>query len=137
MALANLIQSELNAAVINADEEAIKRFSLLISEKIVRIDKVESEQTETKSDLRALIDTVKFGFERMDQRFEAMDQRFEDLQRSMDKRFESMDKRFESMDKRFEDLQRSIDKRFDMMFKFMSLGFSIITVLIVVFKFIQ
>jgi len=37
------------------------------------------------------------------------------------------------MNSRFED----INKRFDMMFKFMSIGFTIITILIVVFKFIH
>ena len=37
------------------------------------------------------------------------------------------------MDKRFEDM----NTRFDMIFKFMGIGFSAITILIVVFKFIH
>ena len=112
MALSELFYSELKAGVLNSDEDALKRFSLLISEKISKVDVVEEQQQNSKSDLRALIETVKVGFEQVN-------------------------KRFEQVDKRFEDLQRSMDKRFDMMFKFMSLGFGIITILIVVFKFLH
>ena len=39
----------------------------------------------------------------------------------------------ENMNRRFEDM----NKRFDMVFKFMSLGFGIITILITVFKFVR
>jgi len=39
----------------------------------------------------------------------------------------------ENMNRRFEDM----NKKFDMMFKFMSLGFGIITILITVFKFVR
>ena len=145
---AELIQRDLKAAVFNSDEEAIERFSLLISDKINKIEEVEKEQETTKSDIRLLIETVKQGFEEVnkrfesiDKRFESVDKRFEDLYRYMDKRFEqmqhNMDKRFEAMqhnmDKRFE----AIDKRFEMMFKFMGLGFTVIALLIVVFKFIH
>ena len=126
MTLSELFYSELKAGVLNSDEDALKRFSLLISEKISKVDYIEEQQENSKSDLRALIETVKVGFEQVNKRFE-----------QVDKRFEQVDKRFEQMDKRFEDLQRSMDKRFDMMFKFMSPGFSIITILIVVFKFMH
>ena len=105
MAFAQLIESELSAAILKSDEEAIKRVSLLLSEKLTKIDEIEEAQEETKSDIRILIEVLKQGFE--------------------------------NMNRRFEDLQRYMDKRFDMMFKFMSLGFSIITILIVVFKFIK
>ena len=39
----------------------------------------------------------------------------------------------ENMNRRFEDM----NKRFDMMFKFMSLGFGVVTILITVFKFVR
>ena len=100
MALAELIESELTSAVLNSDREAIKRFSLLISEKIAKIEEIEDIQEETKSDIRILIETVKQGFEEMHRRFEDINKRFED----MNKRFEQVDKRFEDMNKRFEDM---------------------------------
>ncbi|GAB6162714.1 hypothetical protein JCM12298_18740 [Desulfothermus naphthae] len=101
MPLAELIESELSAAIFGSDKEAIKRISILLSEKIEKIEEVELEQEETKSDLKVLIELVKQGFD--------------------------------DVNKRFEDMNR----RFDMMFKFMSIGFTIITILIVVFKFIH
>ena len=94
MPLAELIESELSAAIFGSDKEAIKRLSILLSEKIEKIEDVEIEQEETKSDLKVLIELVKQGFE-------------------------------------------EVNRRFDMMFKFMSIGFTIITILIVVFKFIH
>ena len=102
---AELIQRDLKAAVFNSDEEAIERFSLLISDKINKIEEVEKEQETTKSDIRLLIETVKQGFEEVNKRFETM--------------------------------QHNMDKRFEMMFKFMSLGFTVIALLIAVFKFIH
>ena len=112
IAFAQLIESELNAAIINSDEEAIKRISLLLSEKLKKVEEFEEVKEETKSDIKMLIEVVKQGFE-------DVNKRFEDLYRYMDKRFED------------------INKKFEMMFKFMSLGFSVITILIVVFKFIH
>lgn len=46
---------------------------------------------------------------------------------------EMMDKRFEAVDKRFEDM----NKRFSMMFTFMNIGFAILVLLTVIFKFIS
>ncbi|MFP4621311.1 MAG: hypothetical protein ACLFM7_08365 [Bacteroidales bacterium] len=46
---------------------------------------------------------------------------------------EMMDKRFEAVDKRFEDM----NKRFSMMFTFMTIGFAILVLLTVIFKFIS
>ena len=87
-------------------------------------------------------------FEAVDKRFEAVNKRFEDMRHSMDKGFESMDKRFEDMlssmdkrfeavDKRFTDMQYNMDKRFNVMTGFMALGFTLITVLMSVYKFIS
>ena len=44
-----------------------------------------------------------------------------------------MDKRFEAVDKRFED----INKKFTMMFTFMNIGFGILVLLTVLFKFLD
>ncbi len=62
-----------------------------------------------------------------------IEKRFEDLHSYMDKRFEAVDKRFEAVDKRFEDM----NKRFSMMFTFMNIGFSILILITIIFKFIS
>ena len=99
--------------------------------------KEQEEKLATKEDIKMLM-------QMMDKRFEAVDKRFEDLYRYMDKRFEAVDKRFEnmqkSMDKRFEAVDRRFEEmnsRFKMMFTFMNIGFGIIILLTVLFKFIQ
>jgi len=65
---------------------------------------------------------------------EDMNRRFEELIKYTDKRFEDMQK---TMDKRFEELREDMNKRFEMMFKFMSIGFTVVSLLIIVFKFIR
>ena len=62
-----------------------------------------------------------------------MDRRFEEMNAAMEKRFDQVDKRFEQVDKRFEDF----NSRFKMMFAFMSLGFTILAIMMTAFKFIQ
>lgn len=87
----------------------------------------------TKEDIKTLMQIL-------DSRFEAVYQRFE----SIDRRFESIDRRFESIDQRFEDMYRYMDKRFEeinrkfnMMFTFMNIGFGILVLLTVLFKFLD
>jgi tetrahydromethanopterin S-methyltransferase subunit G len=85
-------------------------------------------------------------FEAVDERFEAVDERFEAVDErfiAMDKRFEAVDKRFEAVDKRFDDMNNrfadligQMNSRFNMMFIFMSGGFTVITVLLTLYRFI-
>ena len=65
----------------------------------------------TQSDIRAVVESMREGFRRMDDRFEAID-------------------------KRFEDLIGQTNSRFTMMFFFMSAGFTILTVLMTLYRFI-
>jgi hypothetical protein len=72
----------------------------------------------------------------MNERFEASDKRFELSQDQMSARFEVWDRRFvdlhSQMNARFEDVNR----RFNMMFAFMTVGFTALTVLVSLYKFI-
>ena len=77
-----------------------------------RIVKVEEE-------LKNQRELMKIGFEQVNKRVEL-------IQSNMDKRFEQVDKRFDD-----------VNKRFDMMFKFITIGFSLVTLIIVVFKFVN
>ncbi len=61
----------------------------------------------------------------------------------MKEQFKLTEKRFEQVDKRFEQMQGYMDKRFEdintkfrMMFSFMSLGFTILAVMMTVFRFL-
>ena len=95
----------------------------IIYETFTEAGRKQEEKLATKEDIKMLI--------------QMMDKRFEDMQKSMDKRFEAVDKRFEDMyrymDKRFEDM----NKRFNTMFTFMNIGFGIIILLTILFKFMQ
>ena len=57
--------------------------------------------------------------------FQQSDKRFEDMQKHIDRRFEQVDKRFED-----------VNSKFTMMFVFMTLGFTILAVMMTVFKFL-
>ncbi len=100
-------------------------------ETFTELGQVQGEKLATKEDIKMLM-------QMMDKRFEAVDKRFE----AVDKRFEAMDKRFEAVDKRFEDMYKYMDKRFEdmnkkftMMFRFMNIGFGLIILMTILFKF--
>ena len=71
-----------------------------------------------KGDIRELADAMRAGF------------------RVMEERFAAVDKRFEAVDKRFDDLIGQMNSRFTMMFIFMSGGFTILTVLLTLYRFL-
>jgi hypothetical protein len=86
-------------------------------------------------ELKALREIERAHFEAIEERFEAlqreiiarseaMDKRFEALLREMSARFEATDKRFEAMDKRFSLLQW-----------FIGIGFSVLALLLTLFRF--
>ena len=67
---------------------------------------------EVKNEIKLLAETMKQGFK-------AVDRRFEDQYKYMDKRFEDM------------------NKRFTMMFTFMNIGFGLLVLITILFKFLQ
>ncbi|NIA30048.1 MAG: hypothetical protein GWP06_09080 [Actinobacteria bacterium] len=138
--LAEMLEQDLEEAFEVKDKKSLHRFVASLTENIVQKSAFDQHITELKSDVKILAETMKKGFEAIDKRFEAVDKRFEDLYRYMDKRFESVDKRFEDMNSRFEDMNKRFEdmgKRFNMMFTFMNLGFGIIILLTILFKFLQ
>lgn len=84
------------------------------------------EKLATKEDIKMVLEMMEKRFEAVDRRFEAVDKRFEDMYRYMDKRFDAVDKRFEDM-----------NKKFNMIFTFMSIGFTLLIVITVLFRFFQ
>ena len=131
--LAEVLEHELEQAVQVKDRGSLHRYITLLSENIVSKNTYEINLLEVKNEIKLLAEIMKQGFNSIDKRFVAVDKRFE----AVDKRFEAVDKRFEDMykymDKRFEDM----NKRFTMMFTFMNIGFGIIILLTILFKFLQ
>ncbi len=139
--LADLLEQELEQAFEVKDRNSLHRYILLLTENVAKKDVYQQSLLEVKTEIKLLAETMKQGFAAVDKRFEDMykhtDKRFEDMYKHMDKRFEDMykhmDKRFESMDKRFEDM----NKKFTMMFTFMNIGFSLLILITILFKFLQ
>ena len=142
--LAELLEQGLEDAVEVKNKRSLHLYTMLLSENIVKKSVYEQKVLEISSDIKLLTETMKRGFESVDKRFEdmynymnkrfdAVDKRFEDFYNYMNKRFDAVDKRFEDMNTRFEDM----NKRFSMMFTFMNIGFGIIILITVLFKFIQ
>ena len=106
-AMMEILEQELEEAVEVKNKKSLHRYIILLTENIVRKDSYEKEQLEIRSDIKTLAEIVKQGFEYMEKRFEGVDKRFEDM-----------------------------NKRFTMMFAFMNIGFTIIVLLTILFKFI-
>jgi gas vesicle protein len=130
-------------------KEEISKVREETKEEIMEIRKETREEiSEVREEIRLLIEMMNKRFE--EQR-EYTDKRFEELLHYSDKRFDDMNKRFDDMNRRFEELIHYSDKRFedmnkrfdDMNKKFnlltwlIGVGFTVLTVLITVFRFIH
>ncbi|NIA29482.1 MAG: hypothetical protein GWP06_06165 [Actinobacteria bacterium] len=124
--IAEILERELEDAFEVKNKESLHRYVVFLAENIVRKSTYDQNIAEFRSDIKVLAETMKLGFESVDKRFETVEKRFE----SIDKRFEDM---YRYMDKRFEDM----NKRFTMMFTFMNIGFSILIIITILFKFLQ
>ena len=116
-------------------------YSIRELDMIERIIRVEDKMLLVNSNIELLVHQMDKRFEDMqkymDKRFEQVDKRFE----QMDKRFEQMDKRFEitqrNMDTRFNELREDMNKRFTQMFAFVSIVFTVLGLMITVFRFVR
>ena len=153
-AITEVLENELRNAFEVKNEQSLHRYVRLLSENIVSKTRHSEEFESLKNENREILIEIREGFKRMDERFEAVDKRFEVIQRSMDERFEAVDKRFEvmqrSMDERFKAMQHNMDKRFeavdkrfddvnrrfDMQFRFTTIGFTLLAVLMTVYQFL-
>ena len=123
--ISELLEHELTDAVEVKDLGSLKRFVRLLAENAVGTLRYEKDQQGTREDIRSLITEIHHIAENTQTGFAEMNRRFDDLLHHMDKRFEQNDKRFESL-----------DRRFSMMFTFITIGFSAITAVVVLLKFI-
>lgn len=123
--ISELLEHELSDAVEVKDTGSLKRFVRLLAENAVGTSRYEKDQQGMREDMRALITEIHHIAENTQTGFAEMNRRFDELIHHMDNRFEHTDKRFESL-----------DRRFSMMFTFITIGFSAITAVIVLLKFI-
>jgi len=102
--------------LIRKNEMKMKELSLI--ERVIRVEE----------ELKALREIESARFEAIEKRFEVIDKRMEALQREIAARAEATDKRFEA-------LQREMDKRFSVLQWSIGIGFSVLTVLLTLFRF--
>ncbi len=101
--------------LIEKMDRTMEKMDQRISMNTERIIRVEEE-------LKSQRELMKQGFEQVDKRFE-----------QVDKRFEQVDKRFEQMDKRFEQFEKS----FTRMTLLLGIGFTMLTALMSIYKFMH
>ena len=123
--LSQILEEELENAVEVKDKKSLHRYVYLSTQNIVTRQENQEQFQQNRNDIRELAAAMKAGFELMETKFNAVD-----------KRFEAVDRRFESMDKRFEDLQHYMDRRFSTQFRFLTLGFTIMVVLMSLYNFL-
>ena len=111
-----IIREHKITSFVNKDENELAN---ILYDTFVALGQIHSEKLATKEDIKMLMQMMDKRFEAVDKRFEAVDKRFEDLYKHMDKRFEDM------------------NKKFAMMFTFMNIGFALIVLLTVLFKFLN
>ena len=124
------VQQHLRQWMEEANTRRLQVWDLEQRERIIRVEE----------ELKSQRDLMKQGFDMTERRFELMEKRFEQI----DKRFEQVDERFkelrEDMNRRFEQVDRHMDlfeKRFSRLTVLITAGFTMITVLITVYKFLS
>ena len=110
--LAEIIESEFIEAVNVKNKDSLHRLINILINNISERQDTEKKYQELKADIR-------------------------DLQTSNKLILEQMDKRFEQVDKRFEENQHYMDKRFSSLQWFMGIGFTLLVVLMSIYKFIS
>jgi len=97
----------------------------------------------TDNKFKEILEYTNKRFEQVDKRFEQVDKRFEQVDKrfeQVDKRFEQIDKRLEQVDQRFERIDNKLEYLEIMIGRTFTLiigGFTVISVLMGIFKFIK
>jgi len=142
-----ILEHEFEQAVEIKSKASLRRFINLMIDKFAEKKQLEERELALKNDFQTLLEAMNNGFSRMDIRFEEMANRFDDVNHRFDDvnkrfddvnlRFEDENKRFDDANTRFEDINRrfeDVNKKFSMMFAFLTAGFTILSLLIVLMK---
>ena len=144
---AEKIHNELGQAFSVVNENALKRASSLLAEHHADALTYLNDRSLMQSELRVLSETTRqfmaFAerrFDQIDKRFDQVDKRFEQVDKRTDqveKRIDQVDERINHIEQRFETRFDAIDQRFARLHTLMMSGFSILAILMSLFKFIK
>jgi uncharacterized coiled-coil DUF342 family protein len=150
--LSEVLEGELEQAVQVKDQKSLHRYIMLLTENFGRKEQNEREHQDFRDAVLKLdrkmeitLTEMRAGWARMDERFESMqvqmDRRFDDTNKRFDdvnRHFEDVNKRFDDVNRRFEDVNKRFDdvnKRFDMQFRFVTIGFTILAIIMSLYRF--
>ena len=108
-------------------------YEIELRERLVRVEEAIKHQGEL---IQKTLDFMDVRFGAMDRRFEAVDKRFEELREDMNTRFEAVDKRFEELREDMNTRFEAVDRRFNSLQWLIGGGFTFLTVVIVLMKFL-
>ncbi|MFO7850223.1 MAG: hypothetical protein R6V67_09710 [Spirochaetia bacterium] len=99
--LAEILEDELAEAVEVKNRKSLHRYIMLLVGQHVDKESHDNAVLGLRSDIDKSIQSMKDGFQRMDERFTQM-------QKQMDERFEAHERRFDDMTERFNGMQKLI-----------------------------
>ncbi len=82
-AMVEILEQELEGAFEVKDRKSLHRYVVLLTENVVKKENYEKKQAEIRSDIRALTEVIKQGFERMDERFGEVNVHLTDISTKM------------------------------------------------------
>ena len=110
--IADFLEHEMQSAFEVKDKDSLKRCVQMLARNAVGRREYEQETSGIRSDIKTLTAEIHNVTENMREGFKQSDKRFDDLIHNMDKRFDD------------------VNRRFNMMFAFITIGFTILAVLI-------
>ena len=134
--LSELLRTELEEAVEVKNSQALRRFTILLSENIVSKREYDRDYGGLRGDIRVLTETMDRRFDdlihQMDKRFDEVNTRFEDVNarfEDVNARFEDQSRRFEDQNRRFEDMNGRFNEsnhKFNLFMTLISISLGII-----------
>src|SRR6056297_1491911 len=115
------LEHELSDAFEVKDHDSLHRCVLMLTNSMVTKAEYSQESGRMHEDFRALLTEMQARFDAVDKHFDAVNQRFEDVNRG----FEGQNKQGDNM-----------NTRLTHMFRFMSMGFTLLALLMTVYKFL-
>ena len=117
-----------------------KAIPLMLKMQFNHIANLEESVNERFGQINQRFEQVDSRFKRVDERFEQIDERFEQINErfeQVNERFEQVNERFERVDQRFDLIQRDMGSRFRHMERMFLGGFTFLSFLITILRFVK
>ena len=131
----SVMQSELRVL-----SETMRQFMAFAERRFDQIDKRFDQVDKRIDQVEKRIDQVEKRIDQVEKRIDQVDKRIDQVHKRIDqveKRIDQVDKRIDHVEQRFETRFDAIDRRFARLHTLMMSGFSILAILMSLFKFIQ